>query len=228
VRSSGREEDAEVAARAGEFETFLFIRGEKPLLEHVKRAWSGLWTERAIHNRAVLGADPEQIGGGVIIQRMVRANVSGVLLTVNVAEGELNEMVINAGLGMGEGVVSGTVAADHIVVLKESNLGESSIRFSYITADKEEQVVFNEYAGYGTVRTKSLSHQRLQPALDYLKLRELVRVASQLESAYGYPLDIEFAVEGDRLWILQARPVAAFLAAFTETMERYLLEGDSS
>ena len=73
----------EIAARAGEFDTFLFIRGEQPLLDHIKKAWSGLWSERAIHNRLVLGVSSDPVGGGVIIQRNAWSRVSGVLQTVN-------------------------------------------------------------------------------------------------------------------------------------------------
>ena len=223
VRSSAREEDSEIAARAGEFETFLFVRGEESLLEHLRRAWSGLWTERAIHNRAVLGAGSGRTGGGIVVQRIVRSRVSGVLQTVNVAESELREMVVNAGLGLGEGIVSGTVAADHIVVSKEGNFETGPLRFRYVTADKREQVVFNRRAGSGTVRTECIYHQRLRPALDYVELLELVRLAARLEAAYGYPLDIEFGIEGARLCLLQARPVATFLSVLRETVERHPL-----
>lgn len=223
IRSSAREEDAEIAARAGEFETFLFIRGEDALLQHLKRTWSGLWTERAIHNRAVLGSRLEQAGGGVIVQRIVCSRVSGVLQTVNFAGGELREMVINAGLGMGEGIVSGAVEADQITVSKEGDLENGPLRFSYITREKREQVIFNRRAGLGTVRSETLYHQRLRPALEYVELCELVRAAAGLEAAYGYPLDIEFGIETSRLWILQVRPVAIFLSALQETRERFPL-----
>jgi pyruvate,water dikinase len=226
VRSSAREEDAETAARAGEFDTFLFIRGEEMLLEHLMKAWSGLWTERAIHNRAVLGRGIEETGGGVLVQRIVWSRVSGVLLTVNVAEGQLREMVVNAGLGLGEGIVSGAVAADQIVVDKEGDSEKTPLRFRYITSDKTEQVVYNARAGSGTVRAETLYHQRLRPALEYVELRELARLASRLESAYGYPLDIEFGIEGARLWILQVRPVATFAAALRETIERHPLAAE--
>ncbi len=223
VRSSAREEDAEIAARAGEFETFLFVRGDGSVLEHLKRAWSGLWTERAIHNRTVLGMGTERAGGGVVVQRIVWSRVSGVLQTVNVAEGELREIVINAGLGLGEGIVSGAVEADHVVVAKEGDLERDSLRFRYVTADKREQVVFNRRAGFGTLRTECLYHQRLRPALEYVELTELVRLAARLETAYGYPLDIEFGIEGTRLFILQARPVASFLSTLHETLTRHPL-----
>jgi pyruvate, water dikinase len=225
IRSSAREEDAELAARAGEFETFLFVRGEERLLEQLKRAWSGLWTERAIHNRALLGTKSERAGGGVVFQRIVWSRVSGVLQTVNVAESEPREMVINVGLGLGEGIVSGTVAADHVVVAKEGDLERGPLRFRYVTADKRERVVFDRRAGRGTTRDGCLYHQRLRPALEYVELAELVRVAARLEAAYGYPLDVEFGIEGDRLFVLQARPVATFLSLLHETLERHPLEG---
>ncbi|MBM3320947.1 MAG: hypothetical protein FJY73_09760 [Candidatus Eisenbacteria bacterium] len=225
IRSSAREEDVETAARAGEFDTYLFIRGEAALIEHLKKAWSGLWTERAIHNRAVLGRDVEETGGGILIQRTVRSRVSGVLLTINVAEGDLREMVINAGLGLGEGIVSGIVAADQILVAKEGDIENAPLRFRYITSDKTEQVVFNKRAGFGTVCVETLYHQRLRAALEYVELRELVAVASRLERAYGYPLDIEYGIEGAKVWILQARPVAVFAADLRESIERYPLAG---
>ena len=155
----------------------------------------------------------ERAGGGVVVQRIVWSRVSGVLQTVNVAEGEPREMVINVGLGLGEGIVSGTVAADHVVVAKEGDLERGPLRFRYVTADKREQVVFDRRAGVGTSRVECLYHQRLRPALEYVELAELVRVAARLEAAYGYPLDIEFGIEGARLFVLQARPVATFLVA---------------
>jgi pyruvate,water dikinase len=132
-------------------------------------------------------------------------------------------MVVNAGLGLGEGIVSGTVAADHVVVAKEGDLERGPLRFRYVTADKREQVVFNRRVGFGTLRTECLYHQRLRPALEYVELCELVRHAARLEAAYGYPLDIEFGIEGTRLFILQARPVATFLSALRETLERHPL-----
>jgi hypothetical protein len=221
IRSSGREEDTENFTRAGEFETFLYIRGREQLLEYLKRAWSGLWTERAIHNRTVLGTQLDRVVGGIIIQRNAWSRVSGVLQTVNIAEDKLREMVINVGLGLGEGIVSGTVAADQIVVAKTDNLQTAPLRFRYITADKREQVVFNARAGYGVIRSSTLYHQRLRPALEYVELAELVAIADRLEAAYGHPLDIEFGIEGAKLWILQARPVGTFPALLRETTQQY-------
>jgi pyruvate,water dikinase len=151
-----------------------------------------------------------------------------VLQTVNVADGEPREMVANVGLGLGEGIVSGTVAADHVVVAKEGDLERGPLRFRYVTADKREQVRFDRRAGFGTTRAECLYHQRLRPALEYVELAELVSVASRLETAYGYPLDIEFGIEGSRLFLLQARPVATFFSLLQETLERHPLEATAT
>jgi hypothetical protein len=73
------------------------------------------------------------------------------------------------------------------------------------------------------VRTDVLSHQRLRAALEYVELVELVRVATRLEAAYGYPLDIEFGFEGTDLRILQVRPVPGSAAVWRDTRDRYPL-----
>jgi len=223
VRSSTQVEDAQTAARAGEFDTFLFVRGQEEVLSYLKRAWAGLWTERAIHNRRLYSTGTEDTGGGVIVQRMVQSRASGVLLTVNAAERRFDQMVINVGLGQGEGVVSGVVETDHVVVDRSSAGDSSPLRVHYVTGDKTQQVIFNQPAGFGTVRTQTLYHQRFRPALEYTELVLLVRIALNLEAAFGHPLDIEFALAKDRLWILQARPIPALLADVSETLQYHPL-----
>jgi len=223
LRSSAREEDTEGSVRAGEFDTFLYLTGENALLNHLKLAWSGLWNERAIRNRELVKGGFEEIGGGLIVQQNIFPRVSGVLQTVNVADYEMREMVVNAGLGVGAGIVSGAVAADHFVVLKENDVDEVRLRHSPLINDKREQVVFNARKGVGTVRAEVSYHQRLRPALEYVELCELVRIASRLEKVYGYPLDIEFCVEGARVWLLQARPVPTFESVLRKTLKDHPL-----
>ncbi len=75
------------------------------LIDHIKLAWSGLWSERAINRNSFIVRDPKEIGGGIIIQKNISPRVSGVLQTVNVSQHEMQEMIINAGLGIAEGSV---------------------------------------------------------------------------------------------------------------------------
>jgi pyruvate,water dikinase len=157
------------------------------------------------------------------VQRIAWARLSGVLQTVNVAEAHWREIVLNVGLGMGEGIVSGTVGADHVVVSKEADAEAAGLRFRYLTGDKRQRIVYDARTGGGTLREDTLSHQRFRPALEYVELLELVQVATSLEAFYGYGLDIEFAFEGPALRILQARPTPGGLMPWRETIERYPL-----
>lgn len=220
VRSSALGEDTEAVARAGEFDTFLFVRGAASVTEHVKRAWAGLWNARAQDARAREGREASEAGGGVIVQRMVDSRVSGVVQTVHAAASDASEMVINVGLGLGEGIVSGAVGADQIVVSKEGDLEKGPLRFRYVVGDKAEMVVRDEARGGGTRRVETRYHQRRRAALEYVELLEIVGTAVRLESAYGYPLDIEFALEEDRLSVLQARPVPGHAALYREEKRR--------
>jgi pyruvate,water dikinase len=223
VRSSAMEEDLQAAAHAGEFDTFLFVRGAAAVVDHVRRAWAGLWNERALASRRFSAVDLAPAGGGVIVQRMVRSRVAGVLQTIHVAAGVPAELVVNAGLGLGEGIVAGSVGADSITVSKDGDLEHGPLRFRYMTAEKRCQVVFDRRSGSGTVRVETSYHQRLRPALEYVELLELSGLAARLEDAFGFPLDIEFAIEGSRLRLLQVRPVPAHDATLRETLERYPL-----
>jgi pyruvate,water dikinase len=223
IRSSTREEDSEAATWAGEFDTFLFVRGLEPVLEHLKLAWAGFWTERAIDRRRVLGASPLARGGGVVIQRMVDARASGVLHTVYAAAGQLREMVVNVGLGLGEGIVSGTVDVDQVLVAKQGDLLRGDLQLRYRIGDKREQVVLDRERGSGTRRQETRYHQRFRAALEYAELCDLVRAAARLEEAFVQPLDVEFALEGQSLFVLQARPIPLCDAAWRETLARHPL-----
>ena len=77
--------------------------------------------------------------------------------------------------------------------------------------------------GPGVIYSSIPYHRRLLPALSYMEISSLVRRAASLEIAYGYPLDIEFCIEGDKLWILQCRPVTSFMKIYQETIKHYPL-----
>ena len=225
LRSSSCDEDTETATRAGEYDTFLHVRGKESVCRHLKLTWAGLWTERALNSREAGGDLLRRPTGGVIVQLMIPARASGVMQTVNVPADDHREVVINAGLGLGEGVVSGLVATDMITVVKNVDPDDRSLRINYITNDKTTQVVLDKRRGGGTRLGTTLYHQRLRPALEYLELADLVSKALRLERVYGYPLDLEFAVEGLNVWLLQARPIGVHAGDLRETLDHYPLAG---
>lgn len=225
LRSSSCDEDTETTTRAGEYDTFLHVRGRESVCRYLKLTWAGLWTARALSSREAAGDIMRRPTGGVIVQVMVPARASGVMQTVNVPADDYREVVINAGLGLGEGVVSGLVATDMITVVKNDDPGDRSLRINYITNDKTTQVVLDKRRGGGTRLGSTLYHQRLRPALEYLELVDLVSKALRLEGVYGYPLDLEFAVEGLNVWLLQARPIGVHAGDLRETLDHYPLSG---
>jgi pyruvate,water dikinase len=151
---------------------------------------------------------------------MVDARSAGVVQTINVADARPWEMAIDVAFGLGEGVVSGRVAADHVTVVKGRREG-GAFQFRYATADKRDRIVFDARRGTGTSRADTLYHQRMRPALEYAELEALAATAERLERSWREALDIEFAIDAQRLWILQARPIPAFHAAWRETACHY-------
>ncbi|MDP3789376.1 MAG: PEP/pyruvate-binding domain-containing protein, partial [Candidatus Omnitrophota bacterium] len=118
VRSSATLEDMPEASFAGMFSTELYVSGEDAVIESVRNIWISLWNERAISYAEESGI--EAISMAVVIQKMSNTEKSGIAFTVDVARNKWNEALINAGWGLGEGVVSGIENADRYVVDLES------------------------------------------------------------------------------------------------------------
>src|SRR5215216_303086 len=120
VRSSATAEDLAEAAFAGQQETFLNIIDEQGLIDAVRACWMSLWSERAILYRARQNIDQTAVKLAVVVQKMILAEVAGVMFTANPVSGERSELTIDANPGLGEAVVSGMVTPDHFVVNKRS------------------------------------------------------------------------------------------------------------
>lgn len=110
VRSSATVEDLSNASFAGQHATLLNVQGASALCDAVRICWASLWTERAIYYRRRAGIDHTSIAMAVIIQRMVPAELSGVLFTANPMSGVAGEMIINVASGLGEALVSGQIS----------------------------------------------------------------------------------------------------------------------
>ncbi|WP_181019567.1 PEP/pyruvate-binding domain-containing protein [Nonomuraea typhae] len=116
VRSSSPEEDLAEASFAGQYDTFLSVRGAGNVLTAVKRCWASLWSDRAVRYRTAHGLDHRDAVIAVVVQRMVAARAAGVLHTLNPVTGCRTEMVAEAAEGLGELVVSGAVVPDQYVL----------------------------------------------------------------------------------------------------------------
>ena len=112
VRSSATAEDLPYASFAGQQDSYLNIIGKESILQHIRKCWASLFTDRAVIYRIQNGFDHSQVYLSVIIQRMVFPQASGILFTADPITSNRNLLSINASFGLGEALVSGLVSAD--------------------------------------------------------------------------------------------------------------------
>ncbi len=117
VRSSATAEDSLSAAWAGQLESYLNTT-EKNLLENVKKCWASLYSPRASAYKSLKGLDKKKISVAVVIQKMIQSEMSGVCFTVHPVTKDKNQMVIEAGYGLGEAIVGGKITPDTYIVDK--------------------------------------------------------------------------------------------------------------
>lgn len=201
VRSSATAEDLPEASFAGQQESYLNVSGAENVLEATKKCWSSLWTARAIVYRARQGVDSKGVALAVVVQKLVPAEVAGILFTVNPIDGNRDQAQISAAWGLGDAVVGGRVTPDDYIVDKRS--GQLAKRK---VADKEIMTVRVNGATKDQPVPESL---RNLPVLEDDDLRELTRLGVQIEELFGIPMDVEWTLVDSHFSIVQARPVTA-------------------
>ncbi len=201
IRSSATAEDLPGASFAGQQETYLNIRGAENVVKNVQKCWSSLFTPRAIFYREKKGFEHEKVAIAVVVQRMINADKAGVMFTIHPATGEKDKIVIEGAWGLGEGVVSGTVTPDHYVV--DKNTGEI---LEKEVALKEVMFVRDKRTGE-TVKKEVPEKKRNKRVLNEKEIKELANFGKIIEEHYEFPQDIEWAIEGKNIYILQSRPI---------------------
>jgi pyruvate,water dikinase len=197
VRSSACAEDSETASYAGQQETYLYVRGAHAVLTRVRDCWASFFSERAIFYRRQKGS-LDDLGMAVVVQRMVRAEVAGVLFTCDPVRRRRDRMVVEAVLGLGEAAVSGQVTPDHYILKRDGTVRKAQV------AQQPFAVVPVEDGG---VEERALGDEGGEQKLGEEHLRELAQIGDDLERRLGGPQDIEWALEDGAIYVLQARPV---------------------
>jgi pyruvate,water dikinase len=214
VRSSGTAEDLAEASFAGQHDTYLDVRGTPEVLDAVRRCWASMWTARAVAYRHHNGIDSTTIAVAVVVQTMVSSEVSGVLFTGNPMTAATDEMVINASWGLGEAIVSGLTQPDEYVLtwrtlkIKDRALGGKSIQ------------IVRSPSGQGTVEQEVAPDDRARHCLSDDQAAALGRLGRQVTEYYaGIPQDIEWALVGDDVYLLQARPITGVRFSWDEQVD---------
>ncbi|WP_455257232.1 phosphoenolpyruvate synthase [Peptoniphilus asaccharolyticus] len=207
VRSSATAEDLPDASFAGQQDTYLHIRGEEELLNHIRSCWASLWTSRAIYYREKQNFDHFNVSLSVVVQKMVNSEKSGVMFTANPINNSKDEMMINASWGLGEAVVSGMVTPDEYVIDKtnkkiiEKNIAskKTMVVRREDTVGTEEKLV-SEVLGEEFVEAECLSQD---------ELNTLIERGLKVEELYGSVQDTEWGFDRDtkEFYFLQSRPI---------------------
>jgi len=199
VRSSATAEDLPTASFAGQQKTFLNISGTENVLKAVRMAWASLFEARAIYYRKINNFDDLKVGLAAPVQKMVQAEKSGIMFTSDPVSNDQKKIVIEAGWGLGEAIVSGSVTPDRYVVSKKGNkilkkeVNEQTWKITkvgqtdkHVTVPKDEQ------------KAQKLSDE---------EIASLAEFGVKIDEHYHFPQDVEWAIEGRDIYFVQSRPV---------------------
>lgn len=218
VRSSAVAEDIEGASFAGQLETFLNIRGANSVVRAVRNCFASLFTERVISYRHEKGFPLMPEGMAVVVQKMVRSDkaCSGVMFTIEQTSGFRGVIGIEAGWGLGEPIVRGLITPDEYGVHKDLLRKGYPAIINKILGAKEKKMEYSPRAPNKVVLNDTTQKERESFVLSDKEVLELSSMALLIEDHYGYPVDIEWAKDGDpsfdphmtgHFFIVQARPV---------------------
>ncbi|PQJ28654.1 phosphoenolpyruvate synthase [Rubritalea profundi] len=232
VRSSATAEDLPNASFAGQQDSYLNIKGEEAMLDACRKCFASLYTNRAISYREQKGFADVAVYLSVAVQKMMRADsgAAGVMFTLDVDTGFRDVVVIEASFGLGENIVKGTVTPDEYRVYKPL-LGKKGVVpiISKKLGSKELTMIYSE-AGDSVENVPTPMEMRWKYALSDKQIMQLSEWAVLIESHYGKPMDIEWALDGltGELAIVQARPETVRSMELDSTMVVSRLKNNKS
>jgi len=199
VRSSATAEDLKDASFAGQQSTFLNVRGSEELIYAVKKCWASLFEARAIYYRAEKKYDNLSVGLCAVVQKMVESEVSGVMFTVDPLSQDENTLVIEAGFGLGEAIVSGMITPDRYLVDKRS------LKIIQKQVNRQtEMIILKDGENQTLTVPEELQEARKLPDEGVLAL---AKIGLKLEEHYSFPQDVEWAVDREGVYIVQTRAI---------------------
>ena len=212
IRSSATSEDSASAAWAGQLDTFLNTT-EEMLLENIKKCWASLFTPRAIYYRFEKKLNKDKISVAVVVQKMVNSEESGIAFSVHPVTEDENQIIIEAGFGLGEAIVSGSITPDSYVVDKQG--------FSILDINVNEQTKALYKKAKGGNEWKDLGKKGKKQVLTEKEIIELSKLIVKIENHYNFPCDIEWAKEKGKFYITQSRPITTLSKGVSLDTENY-------
>jgi len=200
VRSSATAEDSPTSSFAGQQDTYLNVVGPAAILQHVRRCWASLFTERAVTYRLRNGLDHRKVQMAVVVQQMVFPQAAGILFTADPVTGNRKVASVEASFGLGEALISGLVNPDTYTVRNAEIVAR--------TIGTKQRAIYAAPAG-GTQEQTIEPARQGQPALTDTQVVRLAQLGRRIEAHFGRPQDIEWCLVDDEFQIVQSRPITA-------------------
>lgn len=199
VRSSAVDEDSPIASFAGQYESYLNVRGPEALQQAIIQCWQSGQTERVKSYRTQHAESSHQLQLAVFVQLMVKADISWVAFSRNPLRTDSHEMMINATWGLGESLVKGTTTPDTYIIHKTDGM-----LIKKTIGSKEHMTVLQEE---GIQEVKVPRPMRALPVLNEKQMDAVAQLTHHLEQEMGWAVDIEGAYADNQLYLLQCRPI---------------------
>jgi pyruvate,water dikinase len=200
VRSSSPEEDLGIASFAGVYETVLGVN-KNSLLEAIRYTFASCLDHRIVIYKAKKNYDLLKPNIAIVIQKQIRSDSAGVAFSLNPLNNDYDELLINSNFGLGESVVSGAVSPDSIIINKQSN----RIVCKSLGA-KELSLQINKEGGTTEVKHEQASQFSITDSQALIIMEEVQKI----EAYYHQPMDVEWAIEDEHIYLLQTRPITAY------------------
>ena len=200
VRSSSPEEDGDELSFAGQFLTRLGVRVDQ-LETAIRHCFVASLDHRVFTYRMQHKLSLQETAFALLIQAQIPSEISGVGFSLNPISNDYDEAVINANWGLGETVVAGDIEPDQFVIDKVSHtiLGKKRGR-------KQHSLIL-----YADGDIKNRLNKEEEFSLSDKQALEITKLIAQIENHYQRPMDIEWAIHDDNLYLLQARPITTYI-----------------
>lgn len=200
VRSSATAEDLPDASFAGQQTTYLNITTPDDVVKSVKNCFASLFEARAIYYRVINKYDHLKVGLSVPVQNMVNSDVAGILFTEDPVEENPNHLVIEAGWGLGEATVLGEINPDRYVVDKKT--------LTIVSKEINEQTwAIVKKGNHGDQHLAVPKSKQKSQKISDEQIIKLAEIGLKIEHHYGKPQDTEWAIEDERIYFVQSRPI---------------------
>ena len=203
VRSSSPEEDLSGASFAGNYETYLGIKYDS-LEKYILKSFISCLDYRVFKYKIEKGFNVSEIKIAIVIMKQINCDVAGVGFSINPINNDYDEAVITSNFGLGESVVGGIITPDEYIVNKITKK-----IISKKLGSKEKIVKLNTNNNETSIIEQNKDMKKESSLKDELIVK-IIEAIIFIEKNYEMPIDIEFGIEKNILYILQARPITTY------------------